>query len=255
MINLQFRLLFRKSFFVFVTVLSLLCASCGNNTNNIDIAGTKLFTNPVSKLSDTANDSFTQQLYSEALAYEPLFGQPGTQVHMGYWSGKGNHGDVVRVLDAINGSTASSGQPANKAIWDEGAQTSLQYPSYIIMTEEHWYERGNAVNGKATIFGVQYTDPFPVTFAQADQIWGQYSQRYADMATLFYKATGNVVQVWCFVNGAKANRIFYTYELPELVKLEQQGVVSVHFAKTDLSDWTVPTDWTDGTSNAPTPVQ
>ncbi|MCX6111850.1 MAG: hypothetical protein NTY22_00980 [Proteobacteria bacterium] len=251
MINFNLKSLFRKSFIIFVSVFSLLYAACGNNIN---IAGTNIFTNPANKISDTASDAFTQQLYSEALAYEPLLGQSGTQVHMGYWSGKGNHGDLVRVLDAINASTAAAGQATNKAIWDEGAQTSLQYPSYIVMTFEHWYERGSAVDGKVTIFGVQYTDPFPVTFAQADQIWGQYSQRYGDTARLFYNATGNVVQVWCFVNGAKANRIFFTYEYPELVKLEAEGVVSVHFAKTDLSDWTVPSDWTDGTANAPTPL-
>jgi len=254
MVNLKTNFLSRKSFVIFVAILSLSHFGCGNSPN-IDIAKTNIFTDPAVKISDTASDSFTQQLYSEALEYEPLLAKSGTQVHMGYWSGKGNHGDIVRVLDAINGSTASSGEPVNKAIWDEGAQTSLQYPSYIIMTEEHWYERGNTVDGKVTIFGVQYTDPFPVTFAKADQIWGQYSQRYADTASLFYKATGNVVQVWCFVNGAKANRIFYTYELPELTKLEKEGVVSVHFAKTDLSDWTVASDWIDGTANAPTPVE
>jgi len=252
MINLKLKSLFRKSFLVLVAFVSLLFTSCGSN---IDIANTDIFTNPADKISSTASDAFTQQLYSEALAYEPLLGQSGTQVNMGFWSGSGNHGDMVRVLDAINASTAAAGAATNKAIWDEGAQSSLQYPSYITMTEEHWYERGNAVDGKATIFGVQHTDPFPVTFAQADQIWGQYSQRYTDMATLFYNATGNIVQVWCFVNGARANRIFYTYELPELTILEQQGVVSVHFANTDLSDWTVPTDWTDGTANAPTPAQ
>jgi len=249
--NLNF--LFKKSTLTCVALLSLLYSACGSN--NINVAGTNLFTDPATKISETSSNAFTQQLYSEALAYEPLLGKVGTRVHMGYWSGKGNHGDLVRVLDAINGSTATAGQAANKAIWDEGAQTSLQYPSYIIMTEEHWYERGNAVSGKVTIFGVEYTDPFPTTFAQADQIWGQYSQRYADLARTFYTATGNVVQVWCFVNGAKANRIFYTYELPELIKLETEGVVSVHFAKTDLSDWTVPGDWTDGTANAPTPAQ
>jgi len=244
----------KKSFVIFTTLISLLHIGCGNS-NNLDIAKTIIFTNPETKISDTSNDAFTQQLYAEALDYEPLLGQSGTQAHMGYWSGAGNHGNLVRVLDAINNSTAAEGSPTNKAIWDEGAQTSLQYPSYITMTEEHWYERGNAVDGKATIFGIEYTDPFPVTFALADQIWGQYSQRYADMATLLYQATGLKVEVWCFVIGAKANRIFYTYELPKLEELEAAGVVNVHFAKTSLSDWTVASDWTDGTANAPTPVQ
>jgi hypothetical protein len=60
--------------------------------------------------------------------------------------------------------------------------------------------------------------------------------------------------VWCYVQGAKANRVFYKYELPELRSLEQKGAVQVYFAKTQDADWTNPRDWTPGTANAPSPV-
>jgi hypothetical protein len=209
---------------------------------------TPIFTDPADKLRETAHASFTQQLFREAVAYEPLLNTSGTQVHMGYWSGRGNHGSLVTLLDAINDA------PLQRAIWDEGATTSNQYPSYVTMLSEHWYERASSRNGTVTIFGMGYTDPYPVTFVQADDIWGQYSQRYADMAVPISRATGKPVQVWCFVEGARGNRVFYTYELPELRQLEQDGVVNVHFAKTKTANWTSPGDWIEGTKNAPVPV-
>jgi len=122
------------------------------------------------------------------------------------------------------------------------------------MTEEHWYDRGNGTGGTVTIYGDPYQDPNPVSFGQADEVWGEYSQRYTDMAGQFKQATGNTVEVWCFVQGAKANRIFYKYELPELTALERDGVVRVHFAKIQDADWTNTADWTLGTATAPAPV-
>jgi hypothetical protein len=122
------------------------------------------------------------------------------------------------------------------------------------MQNEHWYERAMPVNGTVLIMGRYYTDPYPVTFAQADAIWGQYSQRYADMAGPIFFATGKPVKVWCFVEGARANRIFYTYEYPELRTLEQEGVVQVYFARTKSASWTDSGDWIEGTANAPAPA-
>lgn len=93
---------------------------------------------------------------------------------MGFWSGTGNHGSLVRLLDAIN-AYAGNGS-VQKAIWDEGTQSSLQYPAYFEMNaREHWYERASPKDGKAVIYGVSYAGPYPVTFAQADAIWGAYS--------------------------------------------------------------------------------
>ena len=193
-------------------------------------------------------------LYHEAETYEPLLHTPGTQVNMGFWSGRGNHGSLVVLMDAINDLPPSPSQPPQRAIWDEGATSSNQYPSYVTMLNEHWYDRAMAKNGTVIVLGTSYTDPHPVTFVQADDIWGQYSQRYADMAVPILQATGKPVNVWCFVEGARAGRIFYTYELPELRTLEQEGAVTVHFARTRTANWTEPGDWIVGTANAPVPA-
>lgn len=76
----------------------------------------------------------------------------------------------MRLLDAIN-STSSSAIPPQRAIWDEGVTSSTQYPSYMTMLHEHWYERTSYnAEGKMTIYGVSTTDPYPVTFQQADDI-------------------------------------------------------------------------------------
>jgi hypothetical protein len=212
-----------------------------------------LFTAPSEKIAILKDTALTGQLFTEALATEPLLATPGTQVHMGFWSGKGNHGSMLRVLDAVNEGPAASAIPPNRAIWDEGTTAYYNYPSYTKLLDEHWYERASALNGSVLIFGKAYTDPHPVTFADADEIWGQYSARYTDMAEPLSRATGNPVKVWCFVQGARANRIFYTYELPQLRLLEQQEFVQVYFAKTPDADWTKPEDWTNGTASAPVP--
>ncbi|PKL64532.1 MAG: hypothetical protein CVV32_07565 [Methanomicrobiales archaeon HGW-Methanomicrobiales-3] len=213
-----------------------------------------IFTDPAVKLAETSRPEFVLQLFDEAVAYEPLLATNGTQVHMGFWSGKGNHGSLVVLLDAINSAPVSAAGTIHKAIWDEGVTSSYQYPSYVTMQNERWYERGYPVNGTALIMGRAYVDPYPVSPEQADIIWGQYSERYAMMAVPLSEATGNPVTVWCYVEGARANRVFYTYELPILEELEKEGVVTVRFAKEQTADWTVPGDWIYGTANAPEPI-
>ncbi|HII98195.1 MAG TPA: hypothetical protein HA272_02750 [Methanoregula sp.] len=213
-----------------------------------------VFTDPAAKISDTSSPAFTMQLFGEAVAYEPLLATPGTQVHMGYWSGPKNHGSLVVLLDTINSAPVLENGTSHKAIWDEGVTSSYQYPSYVTMQNERWYERGYPVNGTVIIMGRPYTDPYPVTREQPDIIWGQYSQRYAWMAVPMYEATKNPVNVWCYVEGARANRVFYTYELPVLEELERDGVVTVRFAKQRTADWTKPDDWIVGTANAPVPA-
>ncbi|PKL70738.1 MAG: hypothetical protein CVV30_05155 [Methanomicrobiales archaeon HGW-Methanomicrobiales-1] len=213
-----------------------------------------LFPGPVEKITALKDPAFSRQLFAEAIATEPLLAVPGTQVHMGFWSGKGNHGSMLRVLDAINEGPAASAVPPNRAIWDEGTTAYYNYPSYTRILDEHWYERASGVNGTVIIFGKSYADPQPVTFAEADEVWGQYSARYTDMAELIAQATGKPVKVWCFVQGARANRIFYTYELPQLQQMEQKGYVQVYFAKIPDADWTKPEDWINGTTNIPAPA-
>ena len=212
-----------------------------------------LFTAPSDKIVMFKDPGFTGQLYSEALATEPLLAMPGTQVHMGFWSGKGNHGSMLRLLDAVNEGPAASAIPPSRAIWDEGPSAYYHYPSYSRLLDEHWYERASGLNGSVSIFGNAYTDPYPVTFAEADEIWGLYSARYTGMAEPIALATGKPVKAWCFVKGAKANRIFYLYELPQLRQMEQKGFVQLYFAKIPDADWMKPEDWIQGTANTPAP--
>ncbi|MHB8164992.1 MAG: hypothetical protein ACYDDV_11770 [Methanoregula sp.] len=213
-----------------------------------------LFPGPAEKIAFFKDPAFSKQLFIEATATEPLLATPGTQVHMGFWSGRGNHGSMLRVLDAINDGQGASAVPPNRAIWDEGTSAYYNYPAYTRILDEHWYERASGMNGTVIIFGKSYTDPQPVTVAEADEIWGQYSARYTDMAELISQATGKPVKVWCFVQGALKNRIFYQYELPALRQMEQNGFAQVFFAKTVDADWTQPGDWINGTANAPVPV-
>jgi hypothetical protein len=234
----------------------------GDWSNSFD-PYTPIFTKAQVKTAETANARFTSALLANAVNYEPLLISPGTptraatQVHIGFWSGPGNHGSLVRVLDSINRPSFCSSTAAspNCAVWDEGATTSEQYPAYVKMLEEHWYDRGNAPAGARTVtlYGKTYRNINPLTFPQADQVWGQYSQRYADMARDFYRKTGNPVMVWCFVIGASGLRIFYVYEYPELQKLESEGVVKVYCANTPDADWQNPSDWTAGTGSASCP--
>ncbi len=228
--------------------------------NNFD-PYTPIFTRFQVKDVMTSDSRFTYLLLADAINYEPLLVARGTQVHMGFWSGWGNHGSLVRLLDNINEGQnpgydrkkcSSDSTERNCAIWDEGQTTSLQYPSYVRMLVEHWYDRGNAGPSAWTvpIYGRIYRNINPLTFEQADVIWGKYSQRYADMAQEFYLRTGKPVKVWCFVEGARKNRIFYAYEYPELQRLERAGVVRVYCAKNQNAKWTNPNDWTVGLGSA-----
>jgi len=90
------------------------------------------------------NSPFLTQLYNEAVTLEPLLGKSGTQVRMGFWSGirrtGSNHGSLVRLMDAINSFNTDPSQTGpqypQKAIWDEGIESSYQYPSYVRQINE-----------------------------------------------------------------------------------------------------------------------
>lgn len=240
-------------FVVFVCSFSFINTGCGTL---FQTQATKpFFTDPSVKISQTASADFTDRLAFEAGALEPAIFNPGTKVYMGYWSYYPNRASLIRVLDSINAAAGTG-----RGIWDEGVTTSAskQYPSYIQMNDEFWYERGNAVSGVVTITieGIThtYTDPYPTTFQQADTIWGQYSQRYAEMASYIRRQTGITPEALCFVQNARSNRVFYSYELPKLVSLEATGDVRVFFALTSEAEWDDPSDWVEGTGNAPTPV-
>lgn len=212
-----------------------------------------IFTDPTLKIAELSSQDFTAKLFSEALLLEPKLQQPGTKVSIGFWSRSPNRDKLIVLLDAINNYVSSE---TYEAIWDEGTDTSTtkQYPSYITMNKEYWYERAYPLSdGTVSIEGIHYADPHPVTSTEADLIWGKYSQRYTDMARLIRQNTGITVESWCFVQGARANRIFYSFELSELASLETTGDVYVHFATTYEANWQNPNQWINGTSNAPTP--
>jgi hypothetical protein len=213
-----------------------------------------VFTDPVEKLLAVSDPAFTEQLYTEAVTYEPLLASPGTRVHMGYWSGPKNHGSLVVLLDSINSYSPAVGEGPHRAIWDEGVTSSYQFPSYMTMQNERWYERAYPVNGLVIIMGKPYADPYTVTISQTDEIWGRYSERYAMMAVPIHEETKQPVNAWCFVEGAKRNRIFYTYEYPVLQDLESKGIVTVRFAKNRDADWQQPGDWILGTANITLPA-
>ncbi len=45
-----------------------------------------IFTSPQDELQQVSDASFTQELFNQATELEPLLKQPGTQVHLGFWS-------------------------------------------------------------------------------------------------------------------------------------------------------------------------
>jgi hypothetical protein len=170
---------------------------------------------------------------------------------MGYWSGNGKKNvDALRVLlDDIN----TNGGPKVRAFFDEGLGPNQLLPSYRAMNRADWYGRAKLVDGKGSLDGgaTKIVDPFPVKLHEANTIWGQYSQRYAQMALDANSATGKPVDVWCFIENAASDRVFYKYELPVLKDLESIGVVRVHFAKKLDAKYNNPADWIHGTANAP----
>ena len=248
---------FLKKFLALALLSIMLCCGCGIQNAAIPQSTaaviTPIFTDPAVKLAEVASSGFTTGLVNEAIDLKPGINAYGNQIHMGYWSGGNNRAYLVNTLNSIN--APSSSAVTNIAIWDEGVNTSssYQYPAYITMNYEYWYERVSEVNHILIVNGVSYVDPYTVTLANANDIWGGYSQRYADMTTYFYEKTGNKVKAWCFVQGAYANRVFYTYELPQLRILEAAGVVTVYFAQNNNADWRNPADWLVGTENAPIP--
>jgi len=209
---------------------------------------------PEAKLAELSDEGFTRRLFNEFTAMDAGLKKPGTQVHMVFWSGAGNHGNALNLVDTINYYVSKEGS-VNKCIWAAGVNSSLQNSSFIAMNREAWYERAYPVDGNTAVFGTVRPDVAPVTPEQADAIWGLYSRRYAGQAALFKEATGKSVEVWCYVLGAKAKRIFYMNEFPELERLEAEGSLNVHFAKSADADWTEPSDWTEGTVNHPPALQ
>jgi len=237
-------------FFSLITLLLITLYGCGQQNQS---STGPIFTDPATKLAELASQDFTVKLFYEAVALEPKLNQAGVRASIGFWSRSPNRDNLVVLLNTINAYVSTE---TYRAIWDEGTTTATaqQYPSYITMNKEYWYERAYPLSdGTVSIEGAHYADPHPVTTLEADLIWGAYSQRYTDTAKLIRQATGITVESWCFVQGARAPRIFYAFELPELVSLEATGDVYVHFATTYEASWLNASQWITGTTNAPTP--
>ncbi|MFA6548934.1 MAG: hypothetical protein WCT39_03275, partial [Candidatus Margulisiibacteriota bacterium] len=140
-----------------------------------------IFTDPAVKIAELNSQAFTSKLFYEAIALEPRLNQAGTHASIGFWSIYANRARLMGLLNAINTHASTE---TYRAIWDEGTTTAAaqQYPSYITMNKEYWYERASPLSdGTVSIEGVHYIDPHPVASTEADIIWGKYSQRYVDM--------------------------------------------------------------------------
>ena len=215
-----------------------------------------VFEDPAIKLAEVQRPDYTQRMIREAIALEPALNVRGTQVHMGYWSGGGrlNEEALLSLLSRINTPPPGGGRPTDVAMYDGGLTITRPFPSYVEMTRAAWYPRSNAPGGRFSMpDGSTFVDPHRVTFPQANEIWGQFSARYAQMAIDLATITGKPIEVWCFVEGAAADRIFHQYELPVLRDLKALGVIGkINYAKTRGADWTKPADWQD-TPQVPTP--
>ena len=65
-------------------------ASCSDDSSSI--VQQPIFTDPTVKLTELSGQDFMQTLLNEAVALEPLTTISGSQMHMGFWSAAGNHG-------------------------------------------------------------------------------------------------------------------------------------------------------------------
>lgn len=218
---------------------------------------TPIFMAPGHKVAATQKPAFAQKLIGQLVAAEPLYATAGTNVHMLYWSGPGNRGSALRLIETINaiGACNAEAKERNCAFWDEGVPSLYFWlPEYFEMNVEHWYDRSYAYGQPLVkIWARTYRNVNPVDYATANLIWGQYSQRYAETARSLKAATGKKIDAWAFVKGAKADRIFYKYEYPVLQQLEREQVVKVHCAKKPDADWRNPDDWSAGTNSAACP--
>ncbi len=233
------------------------------------------------KYKETNDPRFAGVFFEQAVAYQPLVATKGTEVHMAFYSGPpsslpdagANRGRAVRVLDSINSQTTApngdvihtgcnprkkeTDEPPTCGVWIEGANTTNQYPLFVKLLEEHWYDRAAAA-GKSTvsIYGKTYPNIHPLSTnhpcGQADQIWGNASRRNVDSIRGFYLKTGKKVQVWALVQGAGPTRVFYQFEYPELKKVQDEGIAVIHCAIAPPAgaetqpDWRNPNDWSIG---------
>ncbi len=215
-----------------------------------------IFTPEPVKLRELSDPAYSSVLVEEAARFERLLVTNGTQMNMGFFSGRGNLGGVVNFVNILNykgngaGCQKAAKGGANCAIYIKGATDDELYPENVKTYQEHWDDRAAAA-GKPTviIYGKVYPNINPVDKDAYTKVWGQMSERYANMARIFHAKTNNKVKVWVLVYGATTCGLYCQKEYPQLVKLESENVIEVRCAKKLFADPTVPREWDTGTSS------
>ncbi len=239
------------------SAISVACTGSSASAPPNDIPD-PVFSDPVAKLAVTGDlDVFARVLYDQYVyqdtglvdAAEPV------AIHMTFFGGPNNRGRALSFLDTTNfyGGTGWDGYPRAKAIWIMG-NGDWQYAAYRLANEsERWSDRarqenksGQPIGNVFTIHGQIYTDPFPVTTAQANGIWANYSAAYATMSK-YFRGSGRVVHARAFVQGVSRTSAFWT-ECRTIRRLIEEGHVADFLcAGTDFPSYRVTTapDWVE----------
>ena len=217
-----------------------------------------VFSNPVGKIAQTGDvEGFSRTLYDQYVYQDTGLvdsAQP-LAVYMAFFGGPNNRGRTLAFLDTTNfyGSTGWDGYPRAKAIWIMG-NGDWQYAAYRLANEsERWSDRARQENkpdqplGNTFTIHVQvYADPFPVTTAQAGEIWANYSAAYAEMSR-FLHGSGRAVHARAFVKGVGSTSAFWT-ECRTIRRLMAEGHVADFLCDgTDFPSYRVTTapDWVE----------
>ncbi len=251
---------------LFATLTLAACTSssspAGPSLNDIP---DPVFTDPLVKIALTgATDTFSRTLYDQYVYQDTDLVDTAKHpdIYMTYFGGANGRGRALAFIDSTNYFGTSS-TPTAKAIWILGTG-NWQYAAYRLANEsERWYERyAMEKDGQLKLHGNTYTDPFPVTRAQNDKIWENYSLAYASMAKLF-KGNGRTVRarffVWYDTGTTKlwagATSTVWA-ECRKVMELVASGdVADMKCANVNFPDHRVPglPDWTDCPSTCAPP--
>lgn len=243
-------------------VLSLLvsgaaCSSPSGTPPLNDIVD-PLFSDPAAKIAQTADvDGFSRTLYDQYVYQDTglVDSAEPVAIYMTFFGGPNNRGRALAFLDTTNffGSTGWDGYPRAKAIWIMG-NGDWQYAAYRLANEsERWSDRasqenktGQPVGNTFKLHGQTFTDPYPVTTAQASGIWANYSAAYAETSRFFH-GSGRAVHARAFVQGVGRTSAFWT-ECRTIRRLMAEGhIVDFLCAAADFPSYkeTTTTHWVD----------
>jgi hypothetical protein len=245
-----------------LVVVSLLASAtaCSSSSGTVPLGDIPdpVFSDPVAKIALTGDaDGFSRTLYDQYVYQDTGLvdsAQP-VAIHMAFFGGPNNRGRALSFLDTTNfyGSTGWDGYPRAKAIWIMG-NGDWQYAAYRLANEsERWSDRarqedrpGQPIGNTFTLHGQIYVDPYPVTSAQANEIWANYSAAYAGLSKLFH-GNGRAVHARAFVQGVSRTSAFWT-ECRTIRRLMAEGhIVDFLCAGTDFPSYRVTTapDWVE----------